>query len=191
MAYDFNVIGIGLSAGGLEPLIDIVTALPGDIPAALVILPHMPPNAESRLNDILGRASRLIVVTVHTIEYLEAGHCYVPAKGHQLIVKGGFVEVQPRLSEPKLNRTIDTFFSTLAKDAAEKAIGIILSGAGYDGLEGAKKIEDGNGLVIVQDPDSAEFPLMPYNLIANDHPDYVLTPDEIAEKIRSQLARAA
>jgi chemotaxis response regulator CheB len=54
-------------------------------------------------------------------------------------------------------------------------------------LEGAREIEDAKGLVIVQDPETAQFPLMPYNLIANDHPDYVLTPKDIAEKLTEHL----
>ena len=71
----------------------------------------------------------------------------------------------------------------MASEAGKNCIGIILSGAGYDALEGAKAIEQKRGLVIVQDPITADFPLMPQKLVANDHLDYILQPHEITGKI--------
>jgi two-component system CheB/CheR fusion protein len=128
------------------------------------------------------------VVKVSTIEQVEAGKIYVMDAGKELRMQNGFLEMHERNPEEKINKTIDKFFKSLAGDAGSQSIGIILSGAGFDGLEGAKEIEDAKGIVIVQDPETAQFPLMPNHLIAYDHPDYVLTPKDIAEKLTKQLA---
>jgi two-component system chemotaxis response regulator CheB len=163
MDYSFNIIGIGSSAGGLSPLREITSGLPADINAAIVIVPHLFTQFESRLDHIIANIARLPVTKVKESTILERGKIYVMPE--------------------KINKAIDIFFTSLAADAGNKSIGIILSGAGYDGIEGAKKIEDENGIVIVQDPVTAAFPLMPAALIANDHPDYILTPPEIVNKV--------
>lgn len=186
--YDFFVIGIGSSAGGFEPLKTIVGNLPPSINAAFIVVQHIPAERESHLPSILRKLTALTVVSVETIEYIEPGHIYVMAAGKQIKIKDRMIFVESRLPEEKINRTIDYCFQSMATQAKDKSIGIILSGAGYDGLEGAKAIEDNNGLVIVQDPITAQFPLMPQSLIANDHPDYILAPDDINRKIKEKIA---
>jgi two-component system, chemotaxis family, protein-glutamate methylesterase/glutaminase len=182
--YDFHVIGIGSSAGGIDPLKTIIAGLPADINAAIIVIQHLPIDHNSNLHLILQRVTRLNLVRVETIEYIEPGHIYVMAAGKQFQLKDRFLAIGDRFANDKVNRTIDHCFESIAQETASKAIGIILSGAGYDGLEGAKAIEDKGGLVIVQDPITADFPLMPQNLIANDHPDHVLKPQQIVKKIR-------
>ena len=188
MKDDFKIVGFGLSAGGMNPLLEILENLPPDLNAALVVMMHLPINAPSKMCQILSQKTSLGVVAVSTIELVEAGKLYVMDAGKDLRLRQGFLEVIERNPEEKVNKTIDAFFRSLAKDAGSRSIGIILSGAGYDGLEGAKEIEDVKGIVIVQDPETAQFPLMPKNLIANDHPDYVLTPLDIANKLTEQLS---
>jgi two-component system, chemotaxis family, protein-glutamate methylesterase/glutaminase len=182
--YDFHVIGIGSSAGGIDPLKMIIAGLPADINAAIIVIQHLPVDHDSNLHLILQRVTPLNLVRVETIEYIEPGNIYVMAAGKQLQVKDRFLAIGDRFATDKVNRTIDHCFESIAQETASKAIGVILSGAGYDGLEGARAIEDKGGLVIVQDPITADFPLMPQNLIANDHPDHVLTPQQIIEKIK-------
>ncbi|MFD0793429.1 chemotaxis protein CheB [Mucilaginibacter litoreus] len=188
--YTFDVVGIGLSAGGLTPLLEIVTKLPADFKGALVILSHLPINNNSNLDQILAKKTDLKVIPVSTIEYVECGRIYVLSVGKEMVLKDGFLHVRERNPDDKINKTIDVFFESLAADAKERSLGVILSGAGHDGIKGAKNIEDQNGLIIVQDPETAAFPLMPSGLIANDHPDYILSPDDIAKKIISWLQRS-
>ncbi|GAA4915338.1 chemotaxis protein CheB [Mucilaginibacter defluvii] len=183
MEYNFYVIGIGLSAGGIDPLKDIIANLPADINAAIVVLSHVPINSPSKLDSILKPSTRLRVVTVEDSTELQAGHLYVMAAGKQLSLNNGALITSARSPQQKINRTIDHLFISMARDAKDKSLGIILSGAGYDGIEGAKQIEACKGLIIVQAPETAQFPLMPSALIANDHPDYILTPTDIVEKV--------
>ncbi|WP_295771096.1 chemotaxis protein CheB [uncultured Mucilaginibacter sp.] len=181
--YDFYLIGIGSSAGGFDPLKEIVKALTTDVKAAVIVIQHIPAQKPSNLNHILQRITPLDVIAVQNAELLEPGKIYVMAEGKQFKINDGYISVEERTSESKINRTIDHCFKSMATEAKSKSIGVILSGAGYDGLEGAKAIEDEDGLVIVQDPITAQFPLMPQSLIANDHPDHVLEPKAIAQKL--------
>ncbi|WP_158829473.1 chemotaxis protein CheB [Mucilaginibacter lacusdianchii] len=183
MDYGFNVISIGSSAGGLSPLKEILSRLPVNLNAAVVLIPHLATHFESRLDHILSGITNLPVTKVTQDVQLERSKIYVMPEGKMMSVENGYLKLRDRLPSEKVNKAIDIFFKSLAIDAGNKSIGIILSGAGYDGIEGAKKIEDENGIVIVQDPLTAEFPLMPSALIANDHPDYVLTPIEIVNKV--------
>ncbi|MBL4678948.1 MAG: chemotaxis protein CheB [Mucilaginibacter sp.] len=185
---DFYIIGIGSSAGGLEPLQTIVRGLAGDINAALIVVQHIPVDYASNLDQILQRLTPLNLIPVETIEYVEPGNLYVMHVGKQMILKDRFLSIEERNGDEPTNRTIDRCFESIAKEAGTKAIGVILSGAGFDGLEGAKAIEDNQGLVIVQDPITADFPLMPQNLIANDHPDAILSPENILKKINDHIS---
>lgn len=187
MKNDFKIVGFGLSAGGMNPLLEILEGLPPTINAGLVVVLHLPINAPSKMYQILSQKTKLDVVAVSTIELVEPGKLYVMDAGKELRLLNGFLEVRERDPQEKINKTIDVFFRSLAADAGSQSIGVILSGAGYDGLEGAKQIEDAKGVMIVQDPETAQFPLMPKNLIAYDHPDYVLTPADIANKLTEQL----
>lgn len=188
MENDFKIVGFGLSAGGMNPLLEILEGLPPVLNAAMVVVLHLPINAPSKMHQILSQKTELDVVAVSTIELVEPGKLYVMDAGKELRLLNGFLEVRERDQNEKINKTIDIFFRSLAADAGNRSIGVILSGAGYDGLEGARDIEDAKGIVIVQDPETAQFPLMPKNLIANDHPDYVLTPANISNKLIDHLS---
>jgi two-component system CheB/CheR fusion protein len=80
-----------------------------------------------------------------------------------------------RRSNEIVNNAIDIFSSSLAIDAKEKAIGIVLSGCWQDGLSGVRQIAINRGLVMVQDPETAEFPYIPNSIVKQEHPDYILS----------------
>ncbi len=183
MHYPFKVVAFGLSAGGLSPLSIILKMLPKELAAAFVIVPHLYPHQRSRLDEILERTVERPVHRIQAGLELQSGCIYTLPEGKLLAVKEGRFTLQPRPEDEKVNKAIDHFFISLAEDARDQAIGIILSGGGGDGIKGAMAIEDQKGIVIAQDPITAEFPYLPQGLIANDHPDYVLTPEEIVHKL--------
>lgn len=185
--YNFHLVAFGSSAGGLQPLIGILSQLPADFPAAVIVVSHLLANRESKLDLLLSRKTNLPVERATDGQQVNAGTIYVLPSGKLMTLKEGILQLQDRPKDYKVNLAIDYFFTSLAEDAGDKAIGVILSGAGFDGVEGARVIEERNGLVIVQEPYTAQFPLMPANLIANDHPDYILTPDEIARKLKDKI----
>lgn len=187
MSYNFSVVGIGSSAGGLVPLKEIISQLPYHLNAAIVLVPHLSTTIPSRLDHILSGITIMPVIKVTASMRISPGKIYVMGEGLMMTIRDGYLRVRPRSPHEKINKAIDIFFTSLAPEVQDKSIAIILSGAGFDGIEGAKKIESYQGIVIVQDPETAQFPLMPSALIANDHPDYVLTPDDIVTKIIEQV----
>jgi len=185
----FNVIGLGSSAGGLSPLKEILSRLPNKLNAAVVVVQHLPAMYESNLDRILSKYTAMPVIKVTKNAHIEPGIVYVIAEGKFMTVKNRCLTIRKRLESEKINKAIDIFFTAMANDFRERSIGVILSGAGFDGIEGAHEIERYDGLVIVQDPETAQFPLMPSALIANDHPDYILTPKDIATKIIERIQK--
>lgn len=188
MEQNHYIVGVGSSAGGLPPLREIVEGLSTEINAAIVVVPHLSPKSESNLDTILQRCTSMPVIKIEDGMIAEPGHIYVLPEGSFLELRAGELRLRDRESDEVINKAINIFFTSLASDAGNRAIGVILSGGGYDGLEGAKLIEDADGIVIVQDPDTAQFPLMPSSLIAYDHPDYILTPADIAKKITDRAS---
>lgn len=185
MSFPCKVIAFGISAGGLRPLQTILKTLPGDLNVAIVIVPHLSPNYRSHLDAVLEKALSRPVLRIHHGGNIVCGSVYVLPEGQILGIRDGTFTLSSRPETEKINQAIDHFFHAMAKEIGPQSIGVILSGAGYDGITGAKAIEDRKGIVIVQDPATAEFPLMPQGLIAFDHPDYVLTPQEIVDKLTS------
>lgn len=185
MALDLKIIAFGSSAGGIPPLRKILNALPSKINAAIVVVQHLSSEYPSKLNNVLQAATTLPVMKVYENTRIEQGKVYVIAEGKIMRLVDNTLLVRDRNDEEKkANKAIDYFFTSMAESAGEKALGVILSGAGnFDGIKGAVAVEHNGGTIIVQDPYTAEHPVMPDALIANDHPDFILTPQQIAEKI--------
>jgi len=138
---------------------------------------------------MLQELTRLPVIAVDKEERIRPGHIYVAAPGQVIRLRDHVLTSEDRPLDRKPSKIIDACFRTLAYEGREKSICVILSGAGYDGVEGAKTVERHGGLVIVQDPATAKFPLMPVAIIANDDPSFVLEPKQISELISGQLGK--
>ena len=100
-----------------------------------------------------------------------------------MTLQDGLLNLRDRRPDEIINRAIDIFFFSLALDAKEKSIGILLSGGGNDGLLGSKEIGKNHGVIIVQDPQTAEHPYMPNAIIEYNLPDAILSPDEMGDRI--------
>ncbi|HXD79230.1 MAG TPA: chemotaxis protein CheB [Puia sp.] len=184
--YNFHLIGIGLSAGGLEPLKAIVSQMPASIRAAVIVV-HNDPIEASGLTQNLQEITQLPVIKVTKKERIRAGHIFVPAAGCRFQLRDRVLSVENIGPGRKSGRLIDACFRAIAYEAREKSICVILSGSGYDGLEGAIVVERHGGMVIAQDPATARFPMMPVTVIANDDPTFVLEPDHIGRLIAGRL----
>jgi two-component system, chemotaxis family, protein-glutamate methylesterase/glutaminase len=185
--YDYHLIGVGSSTGGLQPLKTIISGLPSNFRAAVIVVHHAPEDAPHELAQILQSVTMLPVIEVETTRRIFPGHIYIPAFGLPVRLRDHVLTVEGRPPSQKPNRTIDSCFRSLAREGGQKSICVILSGSGYDGVEGAKAVESNGGLVIVQDPATAKFPLMPIALIANDDPSYILEPQLISDRITRQV----
>jgi two-component system, chemotaxis family, CheB/CheR fusion protein len=179
----FPIVGIGMSAGGLEVATAFLNAMPADSGMGFVIVQHLDPTRESMLVDLLSRETSMTVVQVEDGMRVEPNrvHIIVPAK--TLLIRDGIL----RLVEPEAPRghrhPIDKFFSALAQDQKAKAIAIVLSGAGSNGTAGLADIKQAGGICIAQDPATAKFDSMPRHAIASSLVDLVLAPKDMPEAL--------
>jgi two-component system, chemotaxis family, protein-glutamate methylesterase/glutaminase len=184
-----RVVGVGGSAGGIDVLTRLVSALPADFPHAMCVVQHIPPTGRSMLGVILGRRTPLEVVTVEGGEELLAGRIYVAPPDRHLLVGDGRVDLTRGPKENGVRPAVDTMLRSLASAYGRAAVAVILSGALGDGANGALAVARGGGTVIVQDPADAVVPSMPERALALvGEPDMVLPADRIAPALAG-LAR--
>ena len=183
----FPVVAIGASAGGLDPLRTFLDNLPASPGMAFVIITHHPAGETSLLPQILADHTRLPVRSAEAGAALEVDCIYVALPDYGWVLQAGtLVRREPSggATAPGGSRSgpphpIDTFFRSLAGELASQAIGIVLSGTGSDGTLGVKAIKSQSGMIMAQDPDTAEFGSMPDSAIATGLVDYVLPPADM------------
>jgi two-component system chemotaxis response regulator CheB len=175
-----RVIGIGASAGGVDVLVKLVSALPQDLPHAICIVLHVPSAGRSMLGSILDRQTQLAVATPEGREPLAAGRIYVAPPDRHLLVRPGEVMLTRGPKENGVRPAVDTMLRSLAAAYGPAAVAVILSGALADGSNGALAVAQAGGTVIVQDPADALVPSMPERaLAAVGEVDQVLPAHEI------------
>jgi two-component system CheB/CheR fusion protein len=178
-----TVVGIGASAGGLTALQKLLSHFPGDSGLAFVVVVHLSPDHESHLADVLQPHVSFPVDQVKETTLLEPNHLYVIPPNANLSAIDTHLRLS-KLEERRQERApIDHFFRTLAKAHDGNAIAVVLTGTGHDGSLGVKEIKANGGLVIVQDPNEAEFDGMPQSAIGTGMVDLVLPLEEIPSSI--------
>ena len=183
-----DIIVIGASAGGIPPLLTVVEQLPADLPAAVLIVVHMPALSKSRLPQLLQRVTALPVAMAEHEQPLEPGRIYVAPPDRHLLVYPGRVELSHGPRENHTRPAVDPLFRSAARAYRERVIGVVLSGTLYDGSAGLMAIKSYGGVALVQDPGEALMAGMPESAITNARVDAVLPAAGIAQKI-IELAR--
>lgn len=157
----YEIVVIGTSWGGLSAVSAVVEGLPSTFALPLVVVQHRSPDAPGLLAELLQAKTRLRVVEVEDKQPLLPGHVFIaPPNYHLLIDRGVFsltTDAPVRYSRP----SIDVTFSSAADAYGRRTIGVVLTGANEDGSLGLKRIADRGGYAIVQDPATAESPIMP------------------------------
>ncbi|MDR3641162.1 MAG: PAS domain S-box protein [Humidesulfovibrio sp.] len=179
----FPVVALGASAGGLEALRSLFKHLKPPLQAALVLVTHLPADKKSRLVEVLARYTAIPVREAEEITPLESGVLYIAPAGRDLLIEDGVL----RLTAPGhdlTHRIIDRFLDSLASDQGANAVCVILSGSGSDGANGAVQVSKAGGLVLVQEPASAQQPGMPNSAIESGVVDAVLSLKELGAKLQ-------
>jgi two-component system CheB/CheR fusion protein len=171
------IVGIGASAGGLEALKLFLTALEPESGLAFVLIPHLDPAHKSMMAQLLGRYTRMPVSEASDGERIVANRVYVIPPNRDLHIDGGLLHLTTPTDRHRATTPIDACLRSLARDQGERAIGIILSGTGSHGVLGVRELKVAGGLVMAQDPKTAQYDAMPRNAIATGLVDYVLAPD--------------
>jgi len=177
----FDVVLIAASQGGLDACREIVGALPADFPAGLVYAQHRAPRASNALIDLLARRTALTVRGAEegaafaagtlTVAPADVGLRVTPAR--RIALSGG----PPRM------RLADELFASAAEAYGPRALAVVLTGRLNDGTAGVQAVKRHGGRVIVQDPDTAEQPSMPWNALATGCVDHVLDLPRIADAL--------
>ena len=178
----FPTVGIGASAGGVTALQQFFQEIPPDTGAAFVVIVHLEPNYTSELAEILGRKTQMPVQQVNRKVPLEPNKIYVIPPNRRLLITDHEIATFS-FDEPRGKRSpIDQFFRSLA-DQHGDGFAVVLTGAGSDGTVGAKAIKEAGGIILVQDPNEAEYPSMPRSAIATGVADVVAPIRELARQL--------
>ena len=172
------VAGIGASAGGIKALQEFFSALPPKAGAAIVVIVHLNPDRHSALAEVIGAKTRMPVRQVEGSLPLEIDHVYVIPPNRQLIISDSEISTAEFGAPHGQRAPIDQFFRSLASHG--DGFAVILSGAGSDGALGLRDVKAGGGIIMVQDPNEAEYSSMPKAAIATGHADFVLPARELA-----------
>lgn len=184
-----NIIAIGSSTGGPKALQSVIPFLPGDIPAAVLIVQHMPPGFTNSLAERLDSKSKLVVKEASHKEKVLAGHVYIaPGDSHMLVevTAKGDILINLDKSPPVSGHrpSVDVMMSSLSDTGLKNIIGVILTGMGADGSSGVKKLKEINkSFVIAQDEETSVVYGMPKMAVQTGAVDKVVSLDKISEEI--------
>ena len=177
----FDVVALASSAGGIAALSEILGSLPGEFPAAIVVVQHLDPRHRSLMADILRRRTALSVVQAAEGDHIRAGTVYIaPPDRHLLVNANGTLSLSHSELVHFVRPSADLLFESVAASYRTRAIAVVLTGTGSDGSMGIGAIKKMGGTVVAQDQASAEFSGMPGAAIRSGNADFVLPLDEIA-----------
>jgi two-component system chemotaxis response regulator CheB len=181
----FDIVALAASAGGLNALTHVLSALPADFPAALVVVQHLDPRHRSVMAEILSRRAQLHVGEANEGDALQPGRVYVaPPNRHLLVNPDHTLSLTQTQLVHFVRPSADLLFESVAASFRERGIAVVLSGSGQDGAMGVKAIKKMGGTVIVQDVSNAEFAGMPQAALATGLADFQLALDDIAPALQ-------
>ena len=176
----YKAIVIGTSAGGLDALGEILPSINPEIPAAILIVQHISASSDSFIVTYFNRLCSLSVLEGGDKMKIKPGEVYFAPPDYHLMVEED--QTLSLSNEDKVNYSrpsIDVLFETASWVYREKLIGIVLTGANWDGAAGLETISHHGGLTIVQNPASAAVSRMPEAAIERKKPDHILNLNEI------------
>jgi len=181
-----SAVVFGASAGGIEALSMLLAALPAELPAAVLVVLHLPRDRPSLLVEIFAPMCALPVQEAQDKEHIKPGHVYFAPSDYHLLVDTGpslalSIDEPVNFSRP----SIDVLFESAADIYRERLLGIVLTGASQDGAAGLAAIHRLGGRTVVQDPASALVPLMPESARRRSPVDFVLPLEQIADLLQA------
>jgi two-component system, chemotaxis family, CheB/CheR fusion protein len=177
----FPIVAVASSAGDLEAVCELLSALPAECGAAFIIVQHLDSGRERLLLETLAKRTILPVMHAHDGAVVKQDHVYVITANTTLTMASGRLRVTPNPSGP--HHPGDILFTSLARERGHGAIGVVLSGEGSDGALGMQAIKQAGGTALAQYPGSARFPSMPISAIETGCVGFVLRPNEIAHEL--------
>jgi two-component system, chemotaxis family, protein-glutamate methylesterase/glutaminase len=182
-----RVVAIAASTGGPQALTQVLESLPGTLPAAIVIVQHMPPKFTTNFAERLNKLCQLGVVEPTETQPLMPGTAYISPGAFCLEVSRTNADLVAKVLPPNGSERIvpsaDRLFQSVAKHVGKDALGIVLTGMGNDGSVGAKALAEAGGVVIAEDENTAVVPGMPSAAIATGAVQYIAPLHRMANHI--------
>lgn len=175
------IVAVAFSAGDLEPVSELLSALPAGCGAAFIIVQRLDSSREKLLLEALSQRTNRPVMRAYDGLIAEQNHVYVITANTALTMTGNRIRSTPKTGGP--HHPGDILFASLAQEHAHNAIGVVLSGEGSDGALGIQAIRHSGGATLAQYPGSARYPSMPINAIETGCVAFVSRPDEIAREL--------
>jgi two-component system, chemotaxis family, protein-glutamate methylesterase/glutaminase len=185
-----DLVVIGASAGGVEALQELVSGLPPEFPAPVLIVMHISARSTSVLPQILSRRGQLPANFARDGDELLRGQIYVAPSDQHMLVHDGHIRLTRGPRENGHRPAIDPFFRSAARDADGRCIGVILSGLLDDGAAGLRFVQQHGGATIIQDPEEALFPSMPRAALGLMAPDRIVSAAEVARTLCELIEEA-
>lgn len=187
----FEIVVVGASTGGLKALQVLLSGLPAEFSLPMVMVQHRGKDIEAGLCEFLARSSRRPVTEPEDKEPLLPGHAYLAPRDYHLLVQGKCfaLSIDPPVGFAR--PSIDVLFESVADEYHERAVGVILTGANYDGARGLAKIKQQGGLTLVEDPTTAVCGEMPGAAINLTRVDRILPLQEIAADLHKLSNQAS
>jgi len=182
-------VAIGASAGGLEALERLFKSMPPDTGMAFIVIQHLSPDFKSLMDELLARQTRMPIHLASDGLTVEPNCVYLLPPKKLMTISAGKLYLTDKDPAQELNLPIDHFFRSLARDAGQKSVAIVLSGTGSDGSRGIRDVHEAGGLVIAQNEETAKFDGMPKSAVDTGIVDCVLAPDLMPEVLIEHATR--
>ena len=178
----FDLVAIAASAGSCEPLMDILSGLPANFDASVIIVQHLYRLRPEMLSGVLQRRTKMRVKCVENRERLARSTIYTVQPGYYPLVDSGLQVTLKPVTKAHYN-TADLVFGSVSMSCQNRAIAVVLSGLGSDGARGVRAIKAAQGRVLAQDERSSAYFGMPGASISTGCVDFVLPPKKIASAL--------
>lgn len=187
---DFPIIAIGTSSGGPKALKEILPVFPENLPAALLIVQHMPAGFTASLADRLNKESAITVKEAEENDQLKPGLALLaPGNYHMEVNSQGKIELNQQPPKWGVRPCVDYMLLSIAKNYKDRVLGVILTGMGHDGAEGMKEVKKNNGYGLVEDRSTALVYGMPGSTIEANAYDEILPLHQIPFRLIELLER--
>jgi two-component system chemotaxis response regulator CheB len=180
----YELVAIGCSLGGMHALHTLLSQLPKDFCVPIVVAQHRHKKSDEELPAYFRRSTQFNVVDAEDKQWIKPSHVYLAPADYHLLIERMDERGELHLSVDEAVRharpSIDVLFESAADAYGAQLIGVVLTGSNEDGARGAKRIKESGGMVVVQDPLTAEAPEMPRAVAAAVKVDQVLPLEGIA-----------
>lgn len=188
---NFSIVAIGISTGGPKALAEVIPKLTPDLPVGIVIAQHIPPVFTKSLAKRLDSISKIKVKEATNGEYIKPGHAYIcPGDMNIAVEKENIITLYPK---EKFNYiyvpSVNLLMKSVGKTYGKRALCVIMTGMGSDGLEGIKTARENGSYIITQSKSTSTIFGMPKAIIEHGLHHEIVDLGNIATRINQLCSR--